>query len=70
MKKLISCLNGVRKGKGKLLVTDSNLSVKVSTTYFGGNNGPPIAKSDCFNIRGGISSVAENESAKINRRAK
>ncbi len=31
--------NGVRKGKGKLLVTDSNLSVKVSTTYFGGNNG-------------------------------
>jgi flagellar motor switch/type III secretory pathway protein FliN len=30
--------NGVRKGKGKLVVSDSNLSIKVSTTYFGGNN--------------------------------
>lgn len=31
--------NGVRKGKGKLIVSDSNLAVKVSTTYFNSGNG-------------------------------
>ena len=31
--------NGVRKGKGKLIVSDNALSVKVSTTNFQGGNG-------------------------------
>jgi flagellar motor switch protein FliN/FliY len=31
--------NGVRKGKGKLIVSDNALSVKVSTTNFQGSNG-------------------------------
>jgi flagellar motor switch/type III secretory pathway protein FliN len=34
--------NGVRKGKGKLIVSDSNLAVKVSSTYFNRNNGNPL----------------------------
>lgn len=34
--------NGVRKGKGKLIVSDSHLAVKVSTTYFNSGNGKQL----------------------------